>query len=162
MSESTHVRSSAYVSPDGVYRYSLERLWGTGGRFVLIVCLNPSVADATQSDPTLRRMVSFAEACGYDGLRVANLFALRSTDHRALAAHSDPIGSENDDWISRVQSEASCVVAAWGNGGSLLGRSHAVRAMLRSDAMCLGQTQQRELRHPLYVAKLTSLSTLDI
>ena len=42
MNETT---SSAIISKDGLYRYSLERAWDKSKPTVLFVCLNPSVAD---------------------------------------------------------------------------------------------------------------------
>lgn len=53
------VERSAVVSPDGRYRYLLERRWGNGPAIVWVM-LNPSMADATVDDPTIRRVVSFS------------------------------------------------------------------------------------------------------
>jgi hypothetical protein len=76
------VKSSAVLSPDGVYRYRLDRVWGAGPR-VLFVMLNPSTADATQDDPTLRRCLGFARDWGYGSLTVANLYAYRARGPQA-------------------------------------------------------------------------------
>ncbi len=49
------MNATADISPDGVYRYSLSRRLLSGERAVLFVGLNPSTADATTDDPTIRR-----------------------------------------------------------------------------------------------------------
>lgn len=42
------IKKSAEISPDGMYRYSLERTWDEGKPTVLFICLNPSTADAVE------------------------------------------------------------------------------------------------------------------
>ena len=46
------IKKSAEISPDGMYRYSLERTWDEGKPTVLFICLNPSTADAVEDDAT--------------------------------------------------------------------------------------------------------------
>ena len=72
-------QSGASFSPCGTYRYTLWRRWSfvPPATFVL---LNPSTADATRNDPTVERCERRARELGCGGIRVANLFALRSTD----------------------------------------------------------------------------------
>jgi hypothetical protein len=52
---------SAVISPCGLYRYRLERhgLSGAGG--VAWIMVNPSTADATQDDATIRKVIGFTE-----------------------------------------------------------------------------------------------------
>lgn len=106
-------RMSAVLSDDGQYRYQLERTWGFGDA-VTFVMLNPSTADARKDDPTIRRCLSYARSWGYDGIRVVNLYALRSSDPKMLKTVADPLGPENDAWIAGTLSGSNMVVAAWG------------------------------------------------
>ena len=46
---------------------------------ILFIGLNPSTADETKNDPTIRRCINFAKDWGYGGVMIANLFAFRST-----------------------------------------------------------------------------------
>ena len=48
--------------------------------------LNPSTADATVNDPTIRRCLGFAHTWDYGGMVAVNLFAYRATHPRALDA----------------------------------------------------------------------------
>ncbi|MBH9551425.1 DUF1643 domain-containing protein [Inhella gelatinilytica] len=144
------------------YRYALWRRWDDTAPTVLFVMLNPSTADARQDDPTIRRCMGFAQAWGFGGLAVGNLFALRSPDpddlRRAVTAGGPlaAIGPRNAGWLRRLAQESAQVVAAWGQHGELLHRGTAV-ARLFPTLHCLGQTQAGHPRHPLYVAASTPL-----
>ena len=96
------IERGAVFSPNGVYRYSLSRVWKREKGLVLFLLLNPSTADANVLDPTLRRCMSFAEAWGYGGILVGNIFALRSTDPQFLYLSRDPIGPTNDFYIKTM------------------------------------------------------------
>src|SRR3954471_10304152 len=106
----------AHLSSDGVYRYTLSRLWDTDpvSPEMVWVMLNPSTADAAVDDPTIRRCIGFARLWGYAGIRVVNLFALRAADPKALLAHQDPVGPDNDHWLRAVTGERF-TMAAWGS-----------------------------------------------
>jgi hypothetical protein len=152
----TYLGRAAQISECGHYRYMLERVWGVGTTRLLIIGLNPSTADALVDDPTIRRCVGFARTLGYDGLLVGNLFAARSTSPANLQKFWDPVGPENDVWLQRLQKRAHRVVAAWGNGGRLLGRNQAVLRLLTAFD-CFGVTSIGEPRHPLYLSADTAL-----
>jgi hypothetical protein len=49
------MEKSATLSPDGVYRYTLERVWAPSLPRVVWVMLNPSTADAEQDSPGIAR-----------------------------------------------------------------------------------------------------------
>ena len=136
----------------GPYRYRLWRVWEPDAPRIVFVLLNPSTADATRDDPTLRRCLGFARRWGFGSLEVVNLFALRSPSPAALRAAADPVGPENDRWLTEAVERADAVAAGWGNHGPLLGRAEAVRARLPDGTLCLGVTASGQPRHPLYVA----------
>ena len=143
---------SAIFSDDGVYRYSLRRAWGIGGS-VCFVMLNPSIADATHDDPTIRKCIGFAKRWGYSVLEVVNLFALRSTDPKKLQAVDRPIGPLNDGYIEEAASRADRIVAAWGGGGRYLNRGQKVRERLRwlGYEVWAIRITKGEPWHPLYL-----------
>ena len=143
-------RAGAVVSPCGRYRYALWRRWGEGGRDLLVVGLNPSRADAHRDDPTVRRCLGYARAWGCSGLRLANLFAWRSTDPDELRRVPDPLGPDADLWLVRLAAGAGLVLAAWGNGGRLGGRSLVARRLL-PPLQVLRLTRLGEPAHPLYL-----------
>jgi len=141
----------ADISPCGRYRYTLWRKWGPGGT-CMFVGLNPSTADATLDDPTIRRCVAFARMWGYGGLMMTNLFAWRATDPHDMLAAEDPVGPDNDQTLRACWLNAAITVAAWGTHGTHQGRGAHVRAMLPA-LHCLRLTKDRHPGHPLYLPK---------
>lgn len=150
---------SAVISECGRYRYTLEREWMTGTGTCLFVMLNPSTADATEDDPTIRRCVGFAQRWGYQRLTVGNIFNLRATDPRALLTADDPLGPEAGYWMAQLRREADLSIAAWGAFPLAAERSADLRASHRFH--CLGTTKDGSPRHPLYVRGDTEPVLLD-
>jgi hypothetical protein len=148
------LRSDAVLSDDGQYRYALTRHWGEGTslRFVM---LNPSTADASLNDPTIRRCIGFAKREGYGGLVVLNLYAYRATNPKALLTCGDPVGPGNDDMLrAHMRSSvgvARPVVAAWGANARADRVKQVLDLCLGVDWRCLGTTKDGHPRHPLYV-----------
>lgn len=167
--------SEARFSQDGAYRWWLTRCWGSSGRTLLFLGLNPSRADGVRQDPTLRRLIGFARAWGYDALVVVNLFARVSPSPAELSRLADPIGPWADfilqqwchRWANSPQWDLWC---GWGNGGCCHERHHSVRTLLwpmlrlrlkrfphRPGPLMLGLTRNGQPRHPLYASKQLNL-----
>ncbi len=157
--------TGAQFSPDRVYRYALWRTWDEAQGHVMFVGLNPSTANETKDDPTIRREIRFAKAWGYGGIYKLNLHGWRSTDSAMLRRVPDSIGPENDTVLRRY-AEATprpLVVVVWGVHGSLGGRGKTVREMfteLGIELWCFGLTKIGEPRHTLYLPKMAMLQRL--
>lgn len=111
-----HVIASAVISECGKYRYSLTRIWDEEKPIVMFVMLNPSTADGTKDDPTIRRCIGFAKSWGYGGLYVCNLFAYRATNPQELLKVDNPFGDKNIWHTRQLMEKVSVIVCAWGNG----------------------------------------------
>lgn len=137
------------------YRYWLLRSWLRTGPRVLWVMLNPSTADASIDDPTIKRVVSFSTSWGFGSSAVVNLFALRATKPEQIYQSVDPIGPMNTAHIIAALLQADMVVAAWGAHGPFAARDKAVMRLLdrfwRKPVHCLGTTKDGCPLHPLYV-----------
>ena len=142
--------ADAVISPCQRYRYSLTRQWNADLPNLMFIGLNPSTADATNDDPTLRRCIGFAKSWGFGGVIMANLFAYRATKPTDMKAASDPIGADNDQWLQTLADQSQLIVAAWGNHGSFLARSTTVRQLI-SDLHYLSLNASGEPKHPLYI-----------
>jgi hypothetical protein len=146
---------TAHISPDGMYRWTLTRVWGATGKRMTFIMLNPSTADALIDDPTIRRCVGFARAAGMGALEVVNLYAYRATQPEDLWLVEDPVGGSNDGVLRRVLKQAADqhqpVVAAWGTNA----RPDRVEWLLRqphSDRLsALRVTKGGAPGHPLYL-----------
>ena len=57
-------RQHAVLSEDGRYRYRLSRTWASPGPPCAFIGANPSTADATADDPTVRKMTALAKLMG--------------------------------------------------------------------------------------------------
>lgn len=147
---------SAVISECGTYRYLLTRpseLAHPDRSTVLFLMLNPSTADASLDDPTIRRCRSFARTWGAAGITVANLYALRATEPAALWLHDHPTGPENDMWLWKLAREYREVICAWGVNAKPNRVLAAMRVFEAAGAKlwCLGTTKDGHPRHPLYV-----------
>lgn len=145
-------------SEDRRYRYVLWRQWTDTPqpRYLMVIGLNPSTADETTDDPTIRRCIDFARRWGFDALCMTNLFAFRATDPKEMKEEPDPVGDENSFWLQRLGREAGLVLAAWGVHGEHLRRNAEVLDLLHRDGIqlfCLGTTKAGHPRHPLYIRK---------
>lgn len=164
----TDMRRGAVISSDGLYRYSLTRIWGPlmdpDPKVMLFVMLNPSTADADIDDPTIRRCIAFARREGATALQVVNLFAYRATNPADLLKVADPVGPANNDYILYAADAATWVVCGWGAQPIAQGRARIVTEGLRRrlatnpdipnigwSLRCLGTTASGAPRHPLYI-----------
>lgn len=145
------LRTSAGFSDDRVYRYWLTRTWDDATPPLVVIGLNPSTADETQDDPTIRRCIGYARAWGHGGLVMLNLFAFRATDPRDMKRAFDPVGRANDATL-RVATEGRRVLCAWGAHGTYIDRASVVCEMLATrELVCLGTTKDGQPKHPLYL-----------
>jgi hypothetical protein len=141
-------RLAAEFSPCRRFRYTLTRIW-SDAPVIAVIGLNPSTADETKDDQTIRRCTQLAKRDGYGGLVMLNLFAFRATDPADLIAAGWPVGEENLSRIISICHQSKRVVAAWGETGARC-KSHVRSALLVSGIplWCWGTTVHGAPRHP--------------
>lgn len=151
--------ASAEMSACGRYRYGLVRVWDASKPGALFILLNPSTADGTQDDPTVRRCVGMAKKWGCGIMWIVNLFALRATNPRELLVDPDnAVGPQNDSYLNLAlicfDRPADYIVCGWGNWGShklLRRRRDQVLSRLRAArTRCLSVNSTGDPKHPLY------------
>jgi len=152
----------AEFDADRIYRYVLWRAWDRRRPVLIVVMLNPSIADEEILDPSVKKCVEWARSWDYGALYVLNAFALRSTDPRLLYEHAqaggDPVGPDNDHRIRETLDRYpnARIIVGWGKRCSLLGRDEQMIALLAGrDLYCLGINKDNSPEHPLYIAKAT-------
>lgn len=150
---SSDAQRGADLSECGLYRYALWRSWDNTLSRVGFLLLNPSTADHTKDDPTLKRLIGFAQRWGYGGLYVLNLFAYRTPSPHVLQTVTgvDVVGPRNDEYLLSWRERASLWVAGWGNHGGYLSRDQEVLDLLgHPELWCLRRTKEGHPTHPLY------------
>ena len=148
------MKKSATFSQCRKYRYALWRHWGgqNASGYAMFIGLNPSTADETNDDPTVRRCIGYARDWGYAGLCMMNIFAYRATLPENMKAVEDPVGPGNNCALEDTAHFAEIVIAAWGVHGSHLGRDEEIRKMIPK-LHYLKLTKDGFPGHPLYLSK---------
>lgn len=149
------MKKDAAIDETEQYRYWLLREWNNTLPKLVFIMLNPSTADASIDDPTIKRCISFASKLNFGSIQVVNLFAYRATDPKNLKNKSiDPVGKLNDKYIIDTCRNSDLIIAAWGVNGSLNARDKYVTKLIGTntyDLHCLGMSKDGHPRHPLYV-----------
>jgi hypothetical protein len=148
------MNKSATFSPCRKYRYTLWRHWGSifTSRYAMFIGLNPSTADETNDDPTIRRCIGYAKEWGYGGLCMTNLFAFRATSPKDMKVVDDPVGPDNDHYLKFITESVDVILAAWGNHGAYRDRDEEVYKMIPKLSY-LKLTKAGFPAHPLYLPK---------
>ena len=151
---------SAIISECGKYRYTLTREIEQITRQVrpcLFIMLNPSTADHTKDDPTIRKCLKFAKREGCTSLTVVNLLALRTTNPDGLLGEGDSFGPDNHHHIVKEISrhKLGLIVCAWGSHKAVRVSniaSEVVRIISdRTTPYCLKINKDGNPAHPLYI-----------
>jgi hypothetical protein len=152
---------SAQFSPCRNWRYTLHREWADG-QCVGFLMFNPSTADETGDDNTIRKCRGFALRWGYGRMVIVNLFAIRGSDPRIVRRVSDPVGPLNNYHIAKAVEDCRELVCAWGCSGhmktdALRFRPGEVMELLEEyrfsmPVTCLGYGKDGSPRHPLMLA----------
>lgn len=139
----------AYFSDCRKYRFFLKRMWDPEKPEIMFVGLNPSTANETEDDPTIRRVIAISKKLGYGTVYMTNCFPFVSTDPTQLKDTGEI--EFNDGWLRRIAGDCKTVVFAWGNFKivSELGRDKALVEMF-PDAMALHINKNGSPKHPLY------------
>lgn len=143
----------ALFSDDRQYRYRLWREWDCSlPKRTMFIGLNPSTANETDDDPTIRRIVSFAKAWGCGSCEMMNLFSFITPYPHELEL--------DDDWKKNrgllrmvgdeVLEEGGIVLFAWGNFAEARARGAEIAALF-PQAKCLGHNANGSPKHPLYI-----------
>ena len=144
------INSDAIFSEDKVHRYVLTREWDLDKPSIMIIALNPSIADEKIDDPTIRRCIGFARQWGFGKLFVANLFSFRATFPKDLFNSHNPVGNKNDYWLKKLAKDVDKVVLAYGNRGKFKNRHNEILKII-DNPYCIKKLKTGMPSHPLYL-----------
>lgn len=160
MNELFELKSGAQFSTCRKYRYALWRIWDESKPLVMFIGLNPSTANETETDPTIKRVCAIAKFNGYGGVYMMNCFPFVSTDPKQmLLCH--PESEEwkiNEFWLWDVSKICKDIVFAWGNFDVVkeMGRDKDL-SNLFPHAKALIINKNGSPKHALYCKKETIL-----
>lgn len=158
------MRTEAYLSDDRRYRYWLLRVWDESLPIMANIGANPSTADETVNDPTIRKDMGFATRLGFGGLLKLNVGGFRATKPRDWYQAADPYGPENSvahvlEYLAKFNVKQT--VAAWGKCvGRFAGRGKTIAANI-PDIMCFGLNGDGTPRHTLMLPYSTQLEPFE-
>lgn len=155
------VKKEAYLQ--GKYRYWLTRVWDEELPRIMWVMLNPSIADSSQDDRTVKRCMGFAKGLGYGSIEIVNLFAYIATNpeeikyiikhNKGIEVNGEVsvIGLENDKYITSAAERSDLIILGWGNNASGYRRPKDVIQLLSDKELkCLEINKSGEPKHPLF------------
>lgn len=155
---------TAIISPCGLYRYRLEREVQEEGKVFAFFGINPSTADASVDDATVRKWRGFAQRNGCRKFIVGNVFSYRATDVRELGSVLDAQGPEHHAHLAAIIRDADVLVPCWGSSlkvpSSMRWRIGAMMADLMlswKPVLHFGVTASGDPKHPLMLGYDTPL-----
>mgnify|MGYP000368458646 CR=1 FL=1 len=157
---------SAVFSECGQYRLRLDREVDLfGGPTAALIGVNPSKANGTENDATIRKDIGFAKRFGWSHIIKGNEFAWCATDVRELAYVDDPVGSENDAYLRQIMAEADIIVPCWGPLAKVPKRFRSrwlevvgIADELSKPLWCIGTVADGQPRHTLMTPYTTPLT----
>lgn len=158
--------SGACFNTSRTCRYMLWRIWDQALPIVTFAMLNPSRADESTLDNTLRRTHTFARVNGYGGMIIVNLIPFVSpspkdavdAEDRAFGENS---GGRNVQHIQNALRRSKTIVVGFGTWVSESPFREAYQQLKEilneRSPVCLGHNADGSPKHPLYVAANTPL-----
>jgi len=163
-----------HETADTMHRYTLDRQWDRTLPTCCFVMLNPSTANGTEDDPTIRRCIGFARRLDCGSLHVVNLHSYRATKpsdlYDAATAGIDTSPPRNRDVIrqaiARFGRNNHALIAAWGANATHREVSifteivdeEAFKSGMKPCVLALGFTKAGQPRHPLMLRSDTPLN----
>lgn len=142
--------NGAHFSECRKYRYALWRIWDERKPSVMFIGLNPSTANETEPDPTIRRVIGFAKQWGYGGVYMCNCFPYISTDPNDLNDFGNT--ATNDHVLQQVAAKCADIIFAWGAFKVARARG-AELALIFPNAKALTINSDGSPMHPLFCPK---------
>ena len=152
------------------YRYSLSReVDNSASRTFAFFGINPSTADESVDDATVRKWIGFAKRNNCKKFIVGNVFAYRATNVNDLAKAANPHGADNDAFIDLIIDKSDVLIPCWGSRGKLpKNLRYALDDLLiklkssGKPVLIFGKTKSGDPKHPLMLGYNTNLQELGV
>jgi len=159
--DNSNICRRVIFSSNRKYRYVLWDIWDNKKAKVLLIGINPSVADEYNDDRTVkmcRKRVKLMNNQIFGGFYLVNLFAYVEKTWNSINTSRDPVGKENDKIIVKYAEMSEKIIVFWGNKGSWHYRNCEVLELLKKrDLYCYGKTIKM---HPKHISRLPNSQSL--
>ena len=154
-----NTNSGATFNEDRTHRLCLWRIWDESKPFLQLIGLNPSTANETAPDPTIRRIIQLAKFNGYGGIYMTNLFTVISANPDILENYNGHSSWLYDrDILLSVKLKCKDVAFVWGNFKVARNRAaDCIWEFSHCNALCFGRNKNGSPKHPLYLKGNTKL-----
>ena len=139
--------SDAKFNDTRTHRYILIRIWDDKKPKLMIIGLNPSIANEKTNDNTINKVIKIAKNKGFGGVYMANLFSYITPHPASLIVGSN--NRKNDSFLKKYEAKSEKVVFAWGNFKEAQERAKEVIAIFPK-AYCFFKNKNGSPKHPLY------------
>ncbi len=129
------------------YRYILWRIWDKDKPRIMFIGLNPSTANESNNDPTIRRVQKFAFDWGFGGVYMLNLFAYITPYPKELK--KDINSSRNDFSLIHIADKCEKIIFAWGSFKEANERANEVMKLFDGYALMIIRTDLPNIRFTL-------------
>jgi len=151
------IDQGAIFSTDRKHRHYLWRIWDDENPMVMFIGLNPSTANESENDPTIKSVIRISKANGYGGVYMMNCWSYIATKPENLIIHPEETAG-NDDLLKTIGKRCLNIVFAWGNFKIVrdTGRDKELLEMFPR-ALALHINKNGTPKHPLYCKSDTKL-----
>ena len=115
--------------------------------------LNPSLANNSEDDRTIKKLNYFTKKFGFGGFYVGNIYPHITPYPKILYSLNLSQSKKNYFYIDSMIKKSKKTVFAWGNCKE---RPLWVEALVKNP-LCFGHNKNGSPKHPLYLPKTTSL-----
>lgn len=147
------------TSECGKYQYLVSsKREGTGQPLAFV--LDQPRGVTPEKDQDIARCLYLAKRCGYGGVLVTYLFALKMAFVRDAKSIQEVVGERTDEVVKKVASAAPKVVFAWGDAADTMRTMEVIRIV--SDVghavpQCFGLTPQERPKAPPQFSRTHSM-----
>lgn len=150
--------AGAIFDDNKAHRFRLWRKWDSSKPMVLFIMLNPSTADDVKNDPTVTRLIKFAQNFNYGGFYVGNIYSYITPYPETLyfLQNKDFKIEENTNHVIEMANECKDVIFGWGNNIKNFNQPEIIIKMF-PEAFCFELTNTGNPKHPLYLSNKSRL-----
>lgn len=150
VAENRLLNAGAVFSNCRQFRYRLWRIWDDTKPLVMFIGLNPSTANESDNDPTIKSVIRIAKNNGYGGVYMMNCFPFITPYPEKLLGTTLKSVVENYEHLQSVKAMVKDVVFAWGNFKEVTDVIKNDLTNLFPDAKALSLNKNGSPKHPLY------------